>query len=462
MITRRSALQLLAAGSAAAQQTPARKPNILVILADDMGIGDLGCFGGKEVVTPNIDSLAASGTRCATGYVSCAVCSPSRAALLTGRYQQRFGHEFNSEQGGEDGAVFGLPKTEKTLAQYLKPQGYRTGMVGKWHLGDVEGYFPQDHGFDEYFGFLEGADEYVIPGMKDARVLPEDGLPERHHPMFRGKQEIQETRHLTDAFREEACSFIDRNHTDPFFLYFAPNAVHGPLQTIQRYWDRFPNVANPRRRMLCAMASGLDDAVGAVLERLRTYKLEQDTLVFFLSDNGSPLSNGAGSNGILNGAKFNYYEGGIHVPFIARWPGKIPAGKVYSHPVVSRDILPTAMAAAGLPLPSGVQFDGLDLVPFLNGSKDYAPHDVLFWRAGTGHAVRMGRWKYVESGPDYVKLYDLSTDPGEKNDLSKQNPTVLRELQQAWNTWNSKMIPPRFKPRKHKCTVNGVTLVWDI
>ncbi len=240
-ITRRSALQFLAAAPLAAQrQASARKPNILVILADDMGIGDVGCFGGKELATPHIDSIAAAGTLFTDGYVSCAVCSPSRAALLTGRYQQRFGHEFNSEQGGEDGAVFGLPKTEKTLAQYLKPQGYRTGMVGKWHLGDVEGYFPQDHGFDDYFGFLEGADEYVIPGMKDARVLKEDGLPERHHPMYRGKQEIQESRHLTDAFREEACSFIDRSRNQPFVLYFAPNAVHGPLQTIERYWSRFP------------------------------------------------------------------------------------------------------------------------------------------------------------------------------------------------------------------------------
>ncbi len=302
-ITRRSALQFLAAAPLAAQrQASARKPNILVILADDMGIGDVGCFGGKEVATPHIDSIAAAGTRFTDGYVSCAVCSPSRAALLTGRYQQRFGHEFNSEQGGEDGAVFGLPRPEKTLAQYLKPQGYRTAAIGKWHLGDVEGYFPQDHGFDEYFGFLEGADEYVIPGMKDARVLEGDGLPKRHHPMYRGKQEIQETRHLTDAFREEACAFIDRSRSQPFFLYFAPNAVHGPLQTIERYWDRFPDVKNPRRRMLAAMASGLDDAVGAVLERLRTYDLERDTLVFFLSDNGSPLSNGARSNGILNGS----------------------------------------------------------------------------------------------------------------------------------------------------------------
>jgi arylsulfatase A-like enzyme len=462
-ITRRSALQILAAGSVAAQRRgPARKPNVIVILADDMGCGDLGCFGGKDVLTPHIDSLAAAGTKFTDGYVSCAVCSPSRAALLTGRYQQRFGHEFNSSQGGAKGAVFGLPKTERTLAQYLKPQGYRTAAIGKWHLGDQEGYFPQDHGFDEYFGFLEGADEYVIPGMKDARVLEEDGMPERHHPMYRGKQEIQESRYLTDAFREEACSFLERNRSQPFFLYFAPNAVHGPLQATECYWNRFPGVTNPRRRMLAAMASGLDDAVGSVLERLRAYDLEQDTLVFFLSDNGSPLSKGAGSNGIFNGSKFTYYEGGVHVPFLARWPGKIPAGKVYSHPVVSRDIVPTALAAAGIPQPAGVRFDGLDLLPFLNGTKNYAPHDVLFWRAGKGRAVVMGRWKLVECGPEYIKLYDLSADPGETKDLSARYPEVFKELRQAWSEWNSKMIPPIFKPRKHKCVINGEELTWDI
>jgi len=462
-ITRRTALQVLAAGTAAGQRRASRrKPNIVVILADDLGIGDLGCFGGADVATPHIDALVAGGAKCTQGYVSCAVCSPSRAALLTGRYQQRFGHEFNSSQGGARGAVFGLPATEKTIAQYLQPSGYRTCMVGKWHLGSVDGYMPQDHGFDEYFGFLEGADEYVVPGTKDARVLDGDGLPERHHPMYRGKKEIQESRHLTDAFREEACAFIDRNRAQPFFLYLALNSVHGPLQTIETYWNRFPNVKNPRRRMLAAMASAMDDAVGAVMERLRTYDLEEDTLVFFLSDNGSPLSQGAGSNGTLNGSKFTYYEGGVRVPFAVRWPGKIPAGKVYTRPVVSRDVLPTVMAAVGIPLPEGVLFDGLDLVPFLTGTNTNAPHDLLCWRAGKGHAAVMGRWKFVECGPDHVKLYDLSADPGETNDLSAQFPAVLKELRDAWNGWNSKMVPPIFTPRKHKATFNGEALTWDI
>ena len=464
-LTRRSALQSLAAGALATQRRgPARKPNFVVILADDLGCGDIACFGGKDVVTPHIDSIAAAGTRFTDGYVSCAVCSPSRAALLTGRYQQRFGHEFNPSSQGEEGkGGFGLPKTETILPQYLKPLGYRSAIVGKWHLGYRDGYLPQDRGFDEFFGFLDGANDYVISGTKDARGLEDEEIPqERKHPMFRGKQEIREPRHLTDAFAEEACSFIERNRSRPFFLYLPLNAVHGPLQTTERYWNRMAGVSNPRRRMLAAMAAAMDDATGAVLQRLREYGLEQDTLVFFLSDNGSPLSRGAGSNGIFNGSKFTYYEGGVRVPFLAKWPGKIPAGKVYRHPVISRDILPTALAAASAPKPAGVDLDGVDLLPFLNGGKTQAPHDLLFWRAGRGRAAVTGRWKLVECDPGHSKLYDISADPGETKDVSAQFPAVYQELRQAWSEWNSKMIAPRWPPRKHKSVINGEEIIWDI
>ncbi len=461
-LTRRTALQLMTAGPMAAQRrAPARKPNFIVIMADDLGYGDIACFGGKNVATPNIDSLAVTGTRFTDGYVSCAVCSPSRAALLTGRYQQRFGHEFNPTGDKQD--EFGLPKTETILPQYLRPLGYRTGAVGKWHLGFKDGYLPQDRGFDEYFGFLGGANDYVTSGMKDARGLEDEDVPQqRRYPILRGKQEIPEMRHLTDAFAEEACSFIERNRTQPFFLYLPLNSVHGPFQTIERYWNRAAGVASPPRRMLAAMAAAMDDAVGAVLGRLREYDLEKDTAIFFLSDNGSPLSKGTGSNGILNGSKFTYYEGGVRVPFLAKWPGKIPAGKVYRHSIVSRDIVPTLLAAAGAPQPPGVSFDGVDLMPFLNGSKTYAPHDVLCWRAGIGRAVVMGRWKLVECGPEHIKLYDLSADPGETNDVSAKFPAVLQELRQAWSKWNSQMAAPRWPPRKHKSVINGEPLTWEI
>lgn len=464
-ITRRTAVQSLLAGSLAGRQpSAARKPNLIIILADDLGCGDIACFGGKDVSTPRIDSIAAAGTRFTDGYVSCAVCSPSRAALLTGRHQQRFGHEFNPHsEEWEAKAGFGLPRNEKILPQYLKPLGYRSAMVGKWHLGYRDGYHPLDRGFDEFYGFLGGANDYATSATKDALGLDGDKIPQsRQHPILRGKQEVRDPRYLTDAFAEEACSFIERQRRQPFLLYMAINAVHAPLQATSGYWNRLTGVKNARRRMLAAMAAGMDEATGAVLSKIRECGLERDTLLVFLSDNGSPLMNGAGSNGEFNGAKCTYYDGGIRVPFLAVWPGHIPAGKIYSNPVISRDILPTFLTAAGAQPPTDVQLDGVDLIPFLNGGKTQAPHDVLYWRTGKGRAVRMGRWKLVECGDGYSKLYDIAADPGETHDLSAQQPTVRQELRQAWSRWNSTMSPPRWPGRERKITINGEQLAWDL
>jgi arylsulfatase A-like enzyme len=467
-ITRRTACQTLLAASLAAQQPrPLRKPNLVVILADDLGYGDIACFGGTEVSTPEIDSLTASGTKFTDGYVSCAVCSPSRASLLTGRYQQRFGHEFNPHsEKWEAEAGFGLSPKEKILPQYLKAFGYKSGIVGKWHLGSQPGFHPLDRGFHEFYGFLGGANDYATLETRDARGLrgeEGDEIPQvRRHPILRGKQEVREPRYLTDAFMEESCAFIDRYRQQPFFLFLALNAVHNPLHATERYWNRFAGVKNERRRILAAMAAAMDDATGAVLRKIRECGLERDTLVVFLSDNGSPLMNGAGSNGVFNGAKCTYYEGGIRIPFLAAWPGRIPAGKVYRHPVTSRDILPTFLAAAGASPPADVRFDGVDLLPFLNGARTQPPHDVLHWRAGKGRAARMGKWKLVECGDRHSKLYDLSADPGETRDLSAEFPAVHQQLRQAWNGWNSRMMPPRWPARQRKIAINGEQLVWDL
>jgi len=307
-ITRRTACQTLLAASLAAQQPrPLRKPNLVVILADDLGYGDIACFGGTEVSTPEIDSLTASGTKFTDGYVSCAVCSPSRASLLTGRYQQRFGHEFNPHsEKWEAEAGFGLSPKEKILPQYLKAFGYKSGIVGKWHLGSQPGFHPLDRGFDEFYGFLGGANDYATLETRDARGLrgeEGDEIPQvRRHPILRGKQEVREPRYLTDAFMEESCAFIDRYRQQPFFLFLALNAVHNPLHATERYWNRFAGVKNERRRILAAMAAAMDDATGAVLRKIRECGLERDTLVVFLSDNGSPLMNGAGSKGVFIGA----------------------------------------------------------------------------------------------------------------------------------------------------------------
>lgn len=443
----------------------ARKPNVILLFADDLGYGDIGCYGSPDVPTPHIDSLAKNGVRCTDGYTSCAVCSPSRAALLTGRYQHRFGHEFNPGAPEREAEVnFGLPATEKIAPVYLKPAGYRTAIIGKWHLGIRQGYHPLDRGFDEFYGFLGGANAYVVKKTPGARsVASGEGnaaVPEtRAMPIYRGRQTIEETRYLTDAYADEALAFLERNRQQPFFLYLAFNAVHTPLHATTKYWDRFSAIANPRHRALAAMTSAMDDAVGRILAKVREHKLENDTLIVFLSDNGCPVMTGAGTNAPLNGEKCTYYEGGIRVPFILQWPGTLPAGKTFSHPVVSRDLLPTFLAAAGVQVPA---LDGVDLVPYLSGKKAGAPHDALYWRAGKGRAVRMGKWKLVEFGEGYSKLYDLSQDIGEKRDLSAQHPDVVKELRQSWKAWSAGMAKPRWPARYRDITINGQQLTWEL
>ncbi len=454
MLTRRGFLGALAAG---------RKPNLVLVLADDMGYGDIGCYGSKDVPTPHLDALARAGVRFTDGYVSCSVCSPSRAALLTGRYQQRFGHEFNSGPLQREAEVgFGLPVGEKILPEFLQGAGYRSIAIGKWHLGARPGFHPLERGFDEFFGFLTGGNAFVTPRTTDRRVVASDGdrglLAERADPIRRGKEPVAEDRYLTDAFADEAVKFIERNRARPFFVYLAPNAIHTPLHALDKYVDRVAGIAEEKHRLLAAMTVALDDAVGLVAGKLKELGLERDTLFVFLSDNGCPVITGAGTNGPLNGEKVTYFEGGIRVPWMMRWPGRIPAGKVYREPVVSRDLFPTFLAAAGVKAP-GV--DGVDLLPFLRGGKA-KPHDALFWRAGKARAVRKGKWKLVEFGDEFSGLYDLSVDVGETRDLSGSRPEVLRELREAWAGWSRQMSAPAWPPRFRKLTVNGKELNWEL
>lgn len=469
MLTRRLALQTLLPAAAAWGQAgrSSRKPNLVIFLADDLGYGDIGCYGSLDVPTPNIDAIAKAGVRCTDGYVSAAVCSPSRAALLTGRHQQRFGHEFNSGSVEREKEIgFGLPKSERIFPQHLKAAGYTSGMFGKWHLGAHEGYHPLDRGFDEFVGFLPGADDYVTAKTPGAHIaaVPGEGekMPaKRQYTLMRGRNAVEDDRYLTDVLGAEAVDFIERHKDKPFFVYLPFNAIHTPLQATTKYLDRFANIKNPRHRTLAAMTSALDDAIGSVVKKLRDTGLEKDTLIIFLSDNGCPVMTGAGTNGPLNGEKVTYFEGGIRVPFIVRWKGRLPEGKLYREPVVSRDILPTFLAAAGVPSPT-VELDGVDLLPFFNGSKKGAPHQSLFWRAGQGRAVRQGKWKLVEFGDRYTRLFDLSTDLGEKTDVSTEHPDVVRQLQTAWRAWSAQMAKPAWPARYRDVTVNGETLNWEL
>ncbi|MEW6303003.1 MAG: sulfatase-like hydrolase/transferase [Verrucomicrobiota bacterium] len=426
------------AASLALETSPAaeRRPNIVVIISDDMGFADVGFNGCKDTPTPHIDSLAREGVRCRNGYVSHPFCSPTRAGVLTGRYQQRFGHE-NNPRYEPTNPKAGLPLDQITLAQVLKDAGYVTIAVGKWHLGAAPESHPNRRGFTDFFGFLGGGHVY-LPGEK--------GGAEYTIPILRNSQPVDEKEYLTDAFSREAAAYIQQHKARPFFLYLAYNAVHTPMHTTDKYLSRFPGIANELRRKYAAMQSALDDGIGRVLQALKAEELERDTLVFFFSDNGGPVGINGSSNDPLRGAKGQMYEGGIHIPFVVRWPGKLPAGKVYDEPVISLDVFQTAVELAGAKAPSDRKLDSVNLVPYLTGQKKGAPHERLFWRAGGGerYAVREGQYKLVKQG-DAEELFDLKADPSETTNLAVQKPDVLARLHGAFEKWNAELVPPVFE-----------------
>jgi arylsulfatase A-like enzyme/acetyl esterase/lipase len=407
--------------SSAASASAPGKPNIVILFADDLGYADVGFQGGK-VPTPAIDRLAAESVRFTQGYVSASVCSPSRAGLMTGRYQNRFGHETNPATVRSAGT----PTSEITIAELLREQGYRTALVGKWHLGVLDEFHPMQQGFDEFFGFLHGAHTY----------FPEQARGEN---LLRGREPVVEKEYLTDAFAREAVSFIERNHQQPFFLYLSFNAVHTPLEASRKYLDRFPNLSG-NAQTYAAMISAMDDAVGRVMDCLKTQGLDERTLVFFLDDNGGLRPQA--SNLPLNGGKATYFEGGIRVPFLARWPGQLAPGE-YRHPVISLDILPTAVALAGGTLPADRTCDGVNLMPYLTSDNPARPHETLFWRMRDMRAevVRHGDWKYVKV-KDAVSLFDLASDLGETRNLAAEKPDLVRDLAARYATWDKQMAEP--------------------
>ncbi len=419
-----------------------KQPNIIVIISDDMGYADIGCHGCRDIATPNIDSVAQNGIRFTNGYVSCPVCSPTRAGLMTGRYQQRFGHEFNTgpPPGGLREQV-GLPLTEVTMADVLKSAGYVTGAVGKWHLGIAPHFHPFKRGFDEFFGFLHGGHSYIDPSLGT------------FNPILRGTEPVDEKEYLTDAFSREAVAFVERHHNEPFFLYLAYNAVHTPMQAPQRYKGSFKHITNPKRQVYAGMLTAMDEGIGKVLAKLRELGLEEDTLLFFVNDNGGPTGANGSRNDPLRATKGTMYEGGIRVPFMVQWPGRLKAGRVYNHPVIALDILPTAAAAVGVRVPRDRKLDGVNLLPYLTGKKKNSPHESLFWRSAQNHAVRKGKFKLVKMGGE-TGLFDLSSDVGETKDLKAEQPDVLKEMEKTYERWNSQMIDPAWtiQRRKRKTT----------
>ncbi len=436
--------------SAAASKRP---PNVIIILADDLGYGELGCQGNPQIPTPNIDSIAAAGVRFTQGYVSAPYCSPSRAGLLTGRYQTRFGHEHNVVGASNLDPRVGLPLEEHTLADALKARGYSTGAFGKWHLGSAPQYHPLKRGFDEFFGFLHEGHFYVPPPYRGVttRLRPNEPPYDDANPVYKGTERIVEKDYLTDAIARESVSFINRHRDRPFFLYTAFNAIHSPMQAPTEAMRRFNNIGDEHRQVFAAMLSKMDDAVGTILKTIREAQLEQDTLIFFLSDNGGPTAELTSSNAPLRGGKGELWEGGIREPFMAQWKGTIPSGRVLEQPVISLDIFPTALAAAGAATPEKPRsaLDGVNLLPLLTGASNAPVHDVLFWRHSPAIALRKGDWKLVRQASPKAsdaafELYNLKADRSEGRNIASEHPEVVRELRAELERINAQMAPPRW------------------
>ena len=472
-----------------------RPPNVVLIVADDLGYGDTGAYGSETIATPHIDALAAAGVRLTDGHVSAAVCSPSRAGLMTGRYQSRFGYEynpsFNFASGPEAGR--GLPVTETTIADVLQEAGYATGLVGKWHLGVDEQYHPLNRGFDEFFGIFGGGTSYIDSRLPGVHSWPaEDAPTERDANIARaimdGRKPVDVPEYLTDVFAAKAVDFIDR-HGDaggPFFLMLSLTAPHTPIQATDEYVERNLHIEAEGARIFAAMVSSVDDTVGDVVGALKERGLDGNTLIFFISDNGcvNYMPDVICTNAPLSGGKRYQLEGGIRVPFIATWPDRLPAGRVYDEPVISLDIFATATAAAGL---EPREVDGVSLLPHLRGEAEAPPHEFLFWRSAPNVAVRWGDWKLwrvdrserdldeamsarvrllplvnyppVSEFGQTTLLYDLAADIGERENLAERHPEVVERMEAELAAWSSGLAEPMWpSTRSTLDTVDGQTI----
>lgn len=463
------------------------RPNIVLILADDLGKTDIALHGNTDLETPNIDSIGRSGVIFENAYCTSPICSPSRAGLLTGRYQQRFGYELQSQSryprnrleyfiakhivdmgdwvlngntsfpSKDDHERQGIPRSEITLGELLQAGGYATAAIGKWHLGYFGEYLPHNRGFDTHYGFYEAFSLYAPTDDPD--------IINFHHSYYKNKWTwkkgrkgtcairlngniVQEQRYLTTAIGEEGVDFIKnrRGEEEPFFLYLPFSAPHTPFQTTREYYDRFPHIEDRNRRVYCGMIAALDDAVGRILDVLKQEGIEEDTLVIFASDNGGATYTKATDNGPLEGGKMTNFEGGLNVPLMMLWPGRIAPGTRYTHNVSLMDILPTVAAAAVIPLPEDRQYDGTDLLSFVNGSRKGKPHDTLFWRNDyTGVVIKDG-WKLIrDEKRNRSTLFKLAADKTESTDLHGSYPEKTEELLRLFREWSAGMKPSRWR-----------------
>ncbi|MXV51895.1 sulfatase-like hydrolase/transferase [Pedobacter sp. HMF7647] len=458
-----------------------KQPNIIILLADDLGKTDIPLYGNQVVETPNIDKLASEGATFTEAYVTAPICSPSRAGLVTGRYQQRFGYEFQpanrymknrlerfyvnrnidlqelefkTQTSVPDSNAInqqGLPEQEITIADLLRKNGYATAVTGKWHLGFSPQFSPIKHGFDYFYGFDEAFSWYTDTattinvhhkGIMDSHIW-ENGNSGTSQKQRNGKS-ISENEFYTFAIAREATHFIDQNKSKPFLLYVPFNAPHTPFQAIKKDIAKYQakGVTDLNHAVYYSLISGLDSAVGKIQQKVTDLGLDDNTIFIFLSDNGGATYTHATTNAPLKGGKMSLYEGGINVPFVVKWKGHVAAGTQYKNPVTSLDIFATAAAASHSSLPQR-SYDGVDLIPFLSGAKTGQPHEVLYWRAGKNKAVRKGDWKLVLNLNDNITaLYNLANDKAEKINLAAKNPEKVKELKNDLTDWEKGLKNP--------------------
>ncbi len=419
--------------------TDGDKPNIIVILLDDLGSGDVSFNGCVDILTPNIDRIANEGAKCTSAYITAPYSGPSRAGMLTGRYQQRCGVDGNTqsyEKSVEEKR--GVLPEEVLLSETLKEQGYATAAIGKWHLGDHVDLWPQNQGFDYFYGFSGGGLSYWgQPDKTGINYMQENGV----------KIEPTKQTYITDDFSDKAVEFIDKNVENPFFIYLAYNAPHEGICAPQRYLDRTTHINNPLRSVYGAMVLAVDDGVGKIWEALERNKIADNTILIFLSDNG-----GARYDYTLNfpyrARKGNMYDGGTKTPFAIYWKDRIKAGTVYDKTISSLNIFATAATAAGCDVSKAEKpIDGVDLIPYLNGSNKSEPNPLLFWRVSGGQewAVRKGDYKLVKCYHSEPELYNMVEDPSEVFDIAAQNPQLVAELKTDYQSWNSELKNPRWE-----------------
>lgn len=411
------------------------KPNIILVLTDDQGWADVGFNGCTDIPTPNLDRMADEGVIFSNGYVTHPYCSPSRAGIMTGRYQARFGHDCNMPYTEENDDTVGTPLSEKMISEALKEQGYRTSAIGKWHLGDHPNLHPPKQGFDHWFGFPGGATNYWGTPENALKTIYRNGVPVPE----------KELTYITNDFTEEAIKFITKKDEKPFFIYLAYNAPHAPDHATKQYLENTKHIEYAGRSVYGAMVNGVDYCMGKIDSTLVANNLKDNTMVVFLSDNGGRTEHA--DNRPYRGHKGQIFEGGIKVPFFIRWPEAIHSNTVYNKPIISLDLFPTFLAAAGGDVSKEPQLEGENLLPYIKNEIQDAPHDMLFWRSvgGFEYAVRKGKYKLYKSAyKDKILLFDLDSDSYEREDISANYPEIVAELNEAYRKWDSKNIDPQW------------------